>query len=183
MYKVIHDENGALRPIQIRTFSQQVLRPPCSQEMKTQAPISFVQTALPQNMDYASIASAEPEGRLTGDTPLKRLLGQAAASGHLEQVLAQPGQSLDLGLDDTPRDLTPHNSSIFPYNSYESLYSRNGSMIFPPGSRPGSMLLNPFGSNQSIELKDFSIPTLDDMFIKYMGENIDGDIDKDAPSM
>ena len=183
MFKVVHDESGALRPIQIRTFSQQVLRPPCPQDIKTAIPISCVQTPLPQNMDYTPFSSAEPEGRLTGDTPLKRWLGQAAANGHLEQVLAQPGQSLDLGLDDTPRDLTPHNSSIFPYNSYESFYSRNGSMIFPPGSRPGSMLFNPFGSNQSMELKEPVLPALDDMFIKYMSENIDGDIDKDAPSM
>lgn len=185
MLKIIHDENGAFRPIQIRTISQPVVRPMCAQEVKTAIPVSCIQAPLPQSMDYiqASPPGSEPDGRLIADTPLKRLLGQAAASGHLDQVLSQPDQTPDLVLDDTPRELTAHNSSVFPCNSFENFYSRNGSMIFPPGSRPGSMLFNPFGSNQSMELKESVLPAFDDMFIKYMGDNGDGDIDKDAPSM
>lgn len=121
-------------------------------------------------------------GARYSDTPLQRLLSHAAETGRLEQVLQQPGQPVDFVLDDTPRDLGTHSSSLFHFGSYEALHSRSGSMLFPPGSKPGSMILNPFGSNQSIDYKEIAGP-FDELFSRYLGEADEGGIDKDAPSL
>ena len=121
-------------------------------------------------------------GTRHSDTPLQRLLNHAAETGRLEQVLQQPGLPIDLGLDDTPRDLGTHSSSLFHFGSFDALHSRSGSMLFPPGSKPDSMILNTFGSNQSIDYKDISGP-FDELFSRYLGDADEGGIDKDAPSL
>ena len=143
----------------------------------------------PVNPVPSSIMSAAPTsiddhlmGTRYADTPLQRLLNHAAETGRLEQVLQQPGQPVDFGLDDAPRELGTHSSSLFHFGSYEALQSRSGSMLFPPGSKPGSMVFNPFGSNQSIDYKDVS-GAFDEFFSRYMPEADDGGIDKDAPSL
>ena len=143
----------------------------------------------PVNPVPSSIMSAAPTsiddhlmGTRYADTPLQRLLNHAAETGRLEQVLQQPGQLVDFGLDDAPRELGTHSSSLFHFGSYEALQSRSGSMLFPPGSKPGSMVFNPFGSNQSIDYKDVS-GAFDEFFSRYMPEADDGGIDKDAPSL
>lgn len=115
------------------------------------------------------------------ETPLQRTLREVKASGKMDELLNQPmGAMLDFGMDDAPRDLVSRNSSFFPFGSWENLYSGNGSMIFSM-SRPGSIVINPAGSNLSMDYKDSNF-AYEDILNKFREREYD-DADKGAPSV
>ena len=136
-----------------------------------------------------SLTQPPPQGSERGwayygnENPLQRLLREAKASGRIEELANQPITSnAELGLDDTPRDLASRNNSALRFGSYENVYSRNGSMLFPPGSRPGSMLFNPLGSNASLDFRETPNPLLEELVNRLHDGEYD-DIDKGAPSL
>lgn len=116
------------------------------------------------------------------ETAMQRFLREAKASGKIDEMLNQPiPPAAELGLDDTPRELVPRNSSFFPYNSMENLYSGNGSMLFA-SSRHGSILFNPVGSNLSLDLKDSNFVMFEDIINRLHDGEYD-DTDKGAPTL
>ena len=115
------------------------------------------------------------------ETPLQRALREAKASGKMDEIFNQPMTTIpDFGMDDAPREMVSRNSSFFPFGSWENMYSGNGSMIFSM-SRPGSIVINPAGSNLSMDFKDSNF-AYEDILTKLRERDYD-DTDKGAPSM
>lgn len=115
------------------------------------------------------------------ETPLQRALREAKASGKIDEIISQPMTTIpDFGMDDAPREMVSRNSSFFPFGSWENMYSGNGSMIFSM-SRPGSIVINPAGSNLSMDFKDSNF-AYEDILNKLRERDYD-DTDKGAPSV
>ena len=117
------------------------------------------------------------------ENALQRLLREAKANGQVDEIASHPLPSnADLGLDDAPRELASRNNSNLRFGSYENLYSRNGSMVFPTSSRPGSMVFNPLGSNVSLDFREASNPMMEELMNRMHDGEYD-DIDKGAPAL
>lgn len=117
------------------------------------------------------------------ENALQRLLREAKANGQVDEIASHPLPSnADLGLDDAPRELASRNNSNLRFGSYENLYSRNGSMVFPTSSRPGSMVFNPLGSNVSLDFRETSNPMMEELMNRMHDGEYD-DIDKGAPAL
>lgn len=181
-----YNKNGylSLQPMNVQPvpLMQQAADVPQSSVHPTQP-----QSSVPAQQQ--SLTQPPPQGSERGweyygnENPLQRLLREAKASGRIEELANQPITSnAELGLDDTPRDLASRNNSALRFGSYENVYSRNGSMLFPPGSRPGSMLFNPLGSNASLDFRETPNPLLEELVNRLHDGEYD-DIDKGAPSL
>ena len=131
----------------------------------------------------ASATNDHPWEYYGNENALQRLLREAKANGQVDEIASQPVPSnADLGLDDTPRELASRNNSNLRFGSYENMYSRNGSMIFPTSSRPGSMVFNPLGSNVSLDFRETSNPMMEELMNRLHEGELD-DIDKGAPAL
>lgn len=193
-----YNKNGylSLQPMNVQPvpLMQQAADVPQSSVHPTQpqSSVPAQQQSLPQSLPQSltqSLTQPPPQGSERGweyygnENPLQRLLREAKASGRIEELANQPITSnAELGLDDTPRDLASRNNSALRFGSYENVYSRNGSMLFPPGSRPGSMLFNPLGSNASLDFRETPNPLLEELVNRLHDGEYD-DIDKGAPSL
>lgn len=183
-----YNKNGylSLQPMNVQPvpLMQQAADVPQSSVHPTQP-----QSSVPAQQQSLPQPQPQPQGSERGweyygnENPLQRLLREAKASGRIEELANQPITSnAELGLDDTPRDLASRNNSALRFGSYENVYSRNGSMLFPPGSRPGSMLFNPLGSNASLDFRETPNPLLEELVNRLHDGEYD-DIDKGAPSL
>ena len=185
-----YNKNGylSLQPMNVQPvpLMQQAADVPQSSghPIQPQSSVPAQQQSLTQSLTQPPPQGSERGWEYYGnENPLQRLLREAKASGRIEELANQPITSnAELGLDDTPRDLASRNNSALRFGSYENVYSRNGSMLFPPGSRPGSMLFNPLGSNASLDFRETPNPLLEELVNRLHDGEYD-DIDKGAPSL